>query len=144
MTPQFIIEVARAMAAKADKIHDTCAISNRIEEIRCYQGWAGNNGPDNPIVVGNWNNVDVYDPQSYQNSDGSVSRYSRRAISNIPSRLCRIFEKMKIDVEWSDMVSPCDNCGLLVATEPDCYGWTPGYKIVNECEFLCLDCCEDS
>ncbi len=133
MTPHYAFEVAKRMAEAQDKARGGFSIRNHIEDMQWYEGYA-NNGekPAKGVVTGNWNNVDEYDRATQ----------TRRVVSNIPERLSAIFEKMGVQIEWSDMVSRCDDCGLLVETTPSHAWWKPEYVIVNDCELLCLACAE--
>lgn len=134
MTPHFVFEIAKRIAAAQDKAHKTCAISNHIEEMQWYEGYAGAHAEQTPkgVIAGNWNNVDTYDRTTQ----------SRVVISTLPERLGAIFEKMGVTIEWSDMVSSCEDCGKLVETTPSHAWWKPEYVIVDECSLFCLDCCE--
>lgn len=58
-------------------------------------------------------------------------------------RLGNVLEKLGIECEWEDEWSTCGECGKAVRTRPDCYHWTSYYRIVNDCELLCLDCIKE-
>ncbi len=134
MTPHFVLEVALRMALRADKAHKTYSVSNRIQEFQWYEGYACSTEKyEKGIIAGNWNSVTEYDQATK----------TQKVISDIPVRLERIFSKMGVEIEWSDGVSSCHDCGLLCETEPTHYGWEPRFKIVNDCELLCLDCCPE-
>jgi len=40
---------------------------------------------------------------------------------------------------FSDEYARCDDCDLIICTRPDCYSWTPPYKIIDG-NMLCNDC----
>lgn len=56
------------------------------------------------------------------------------------SKLSRILEKLDAELEWSDEWDTCCDCGKAIRTQADSYGWTPYYRILNDCEIVCLDC----
>jgi len=57
-----------------------------------------------------------------------------------PSRIDSILERAGYAVEWSDEWSTCQECNKAVRTSPDSYDWTSSYRILNECELVCLEC----
>lgn len=88
----------------------------------------GYNTPEKGIIFGNWNPVCGFDkPKEYQKRDPI-------------SKLARVLEYAGCELVWEDEWTTCGDCGKAVRTQPDCYSWTPYYKIVNECELVCLDC----
>lgn len=48
------------------------------------------------------------------------------------------------DWGYSDEYSSCTECSKIIRTEPDNYGWTPDFSIVNECELWCNECCREN
>lgn len=88
----------------------------------------GYDTPDKGIIFGNWNPVCGFDkPKADQKRDPV-------------SKLARVLEHVGCELEWEDEWTTCGDCGKAVRTSPDCYSWTPYYRIVNECELVCLDC----
>lgn len=85
--------------------------------------------PDSGLIVfGNWNPKCGFSvPKDVQHKDPV-------------SKLSRILEKCGAELEWSDEWSTCGDCGKAIRTSPDCYQWTPYYRILNDCELVCLDC----
>jgi hypothetical protein len=124
-----ILEIARVMAEKKDKELGTYQVSDHIDGIQIYTESSEPGDDDCIYIVANWNNVDVYDRASN----------SRVVISDLPSRLCNIFEKMGVNVEWSDEVSSCSDCGKMIRTSPDSYSWQPNF-VVGDGEILCCVC----
>ena len=61
-----------------------------------------------------------------------------------PRNIDSILEGYGYAVEWSDEWSTCGECGKAVRTSPDNWGWTPSFRIFNDCELLCLDCAAES
>jgi hypothetical protein len=55
------------------------------------------------------------------------------------ARIGELAEKAGIDTEWSDTHTGCYDCNRLIQTEPDCYSWTPQFK-VGDGWILCKDC----
>jgi hypothetical protein len=81
------------------------------------------------IATGNWNNVNTYD----QTTQTSVR------VSSLPSRLGGVFEKLGIEIEWSDEWSECSDCGKLFRTQGDSYSWQPSY-VMGDGEIICHEC----
>jgi hypothetical protein len=128
-----VLEIAREMAAKADKEKGTWSIGNHIDEMNIHMDGYAEPGYDGEVIAtGNWNNVDVYNAKTLTRDD----------VSNLPSRVSAILEKLGVSIEWSDEWVACGDCGKLVRTSPDSYSWTPSYAIVNDCELLCHECIE--
>lgn len=111
-----ILEIANRMAENAG--YET---ANRISDITMHVDGYAEPGYDvgsaGIILLSNWNNVDRYDS----------STRSRTLISNLPSRLSKIFEKMNVDVEWDDEWVDCCECSKLIRTQPDSYSWKKNY-----------------
>ena len=83
---------------------------------------------DKGILFANWNPSCGFNVQKAQQKRDPIVR------------LGRIAEKMGFKCEWEYEWTTCQECGKAVRTSPDCYGWTSHYRIVNECELICLDC----
>ena len=125
-----ILEIAMDLAMKQDKAKNSYEIASRIDEMRVHETWHDRPADgDIGIVTGNWNNVDEYDS----------ARKCRVPISDLPSRLCRIFEKLGFEIEWSDTTTTCDGCGLLIGTNPTHYGWKPDFHLGDD-GIMCSTC----
>lgn len=108
-------------------------VRNAIEYITIHiDGYAepGCTSQHDIIATGNWN--DIY---KYENGE-------RTFVSDIPSRVGKLLEKIGVEIEWEDEWAECSNCGKLVRTSPNTYGWQPSFKLMD-CELLCIDCIED-
>jgi hypothetical protein len=57
-----------------------------------------------------------------------------------PSRIDKTLEQAGFSIEWSDEWATCEDCGKLVRTTGDCWGWQPAYVMQGECTLVCLDC----
>jgi hypothetical protein len=123
-----ILDIARRMAEKKDKELGTWQVGNRIDEAQVYEESAEPGDNDGIHIAMNWNDVDTYDRV-----------HGRKVISDLPSRLCNIFEKMGVNIEWSDQVSSCSDCGKMIRTSPDSYSWQPNF-VVGDGEILCHEC----
>jgi hypothetical protein len=88
----------------------------------------GYSSPEKGIVFGNWNPVCGFNKTKQEQKRDPVSK------------LARILESAGFELEWEDEWSTCCGCGKAVRTQPDSYSWTAGYRIVNECELVCLSC----
>jgi len=90
-------------------------------ELAVYEGYAepGYDDPEYLVLIDNWN------------------QYSSR------NELEKLLEACGCAIEWSDEWYDCQQCYKLVRTSGDCYGWTPSYVMLNECEIVCHECMED-
>lgn len=132
-----ILEIAQRMAKKQDKEHNTYVVSSRIDEIHIHiDGYAEPGYSDVDIVAtGNWNAPSVYNARTK----------SREVVSNLPEHICKLFEKLGVEIEWSDEWTTCDDCSKLIRTSPDCWDWKPYYNKagIERGECVCLDCCPE-
>jgi len=123
MTPGFVIEVAERMAKKLG------LCNSHASDIQWYREYAdGREAPKAGIFVANWNNDQTRQGNRYVDVPGNIMR-----------RLGDILERMGGELEWSDQVSSCDDCGRLIQTEPDCYSWQPEFE-VGDGSIVCTDC----
>lgn len=60
--------------------------------------------------------------------------------NRFPRGLDRVLERAGYTVEWSDEWSTCEDCGKLVRTSADSYGWHASYVLVDGCEIVCAQC----
>lgn len=121
--------ILEAAKNDADKLKDY-TVRNHLECIELHEGYSepGYSEPEcGVIATGNWNDITRW--------NGTV----HTIISNVPSRIAKLFEKMGIPTEWSDEWTTCCHCGKIVRTEPDSMSWTP-YYIMGEGEIWCKDC----
>ena len=127
-----IMDIAARMAEK----FPGWEVSSRIEEIRIHADGYAEPGYTDPecglIATGNWNKVDTY------NRD----KKEREVISDLPARISALFEKMGVEIEWSDEWSECGGCNKLVRTSPDSYGWQPSFK-VGDGDLFCHECLKE-
>lgn len=111
-------------------------VRNWAEEVQWYEDYAeGSSGSEHTrgVVSANWNDLDVYDPATKK----------RVKVSDIPSRMCDLFERLGFLIEWSDQVTSCGGCGKCILTEPDCMSWGPGF-MVGDGAIECAECCESN
>ena len=106
---------------------------SQIEDMYWHSAGYAEPGYDEPesgaIVLGNWNDITEFDEETR----------TFNTLDDTPSRLARIFEILGADIGWSDCWSDCHECGALVRTDPDSYGWRPHYHI-DEGSLVCFDC----
>lgn len=88
----------------------------------------GYSTPKAGIVFGNWNHTCGFDKTKAEQRRDPVSK------------LARVLEANGFELEWEDEWSTCGECGKAVRTNADSYHWTPYFRILNECELVCLDC----
>ena len=107
-------------------------VLNRLEEITIHtEGYVepGYDSKYDVIATGNWNSVDRYNHEKRE----------RVFVSDLPKRIGNLFEKLGIEVEWSDEWEACYDCGKLVRTQPDSYGWTPEFTY-DDNGLYCKEC----
>lgn len=126
-----LLEALQEQADQQAKLDGNWIISNSLQGIELhYCGYAepGYTDPEcGLIATGNWNEITSW-------FDGQ-----RTVISNIPKRLGDIFERMGIEIEWSDEWAACSDCQKLVRTQPDSYFWKPSFTLDDD-ELVCLEC----
>jgi len=123
-----ILEIAKNMSEGNNRVR------NYLEDIQLhYEGYAEPGyHSDEVIATGNWNDVSKYNPLTNK----------QERISNLPSRILALYEKMGIVCEWSDEWAEC-SCGKLVRTYGDSYSWTASYQLTDG-ELTCIDCLKDN
>jgi len=132
---QHVLEIAAAMAEKLDKERNSYSVRSHIEEIQLhFDGYADGSsaGESGIIATGNWNTITKYDEKVKRCVD----------VCNLPKRVGDIFEKMGIEIEWSDEWSTCGNCYKLIRTSPDSYSWQPDFWL-GDGEITCGDCVKE-
>lgn len=85
--------------------------------IELYHGCVEPRYDDKPVALGNWNNI-----------NGKVSN---------------ALELLGYEIEWEDEWASCGDCGKVVRTNPNSYGWTQYFAIIGECELVCGDCIKE-
>jgi hypothetical protein len=120
-----ILDIARRMAEQNQKQTGKYTLVNRIEEIQLHVGYSEPGYIQDALAAtGNWNEIN-------NTPDG-----------DLPERIADLFEKMGIACEWSDEWTTCGDCGKLVRTQPDNYGWTPACWEING-DLVCIECVKD-
>jgi hypothetical protein len=119
---------------REDKSTDPLArqLASWAENVQWFDKYADGRDAPKGIVAANWNELDRYDSETK----------SRIKVSDVPQRFERLFEAYGVEIEWSDQVSSCDECGGCIQTEPDSYSWTPEY-VVGDGSIVCAECAKD-
>lgn len=89
----------------------------------CPREYAEGQGYDQPqtgVLTANWNDHDG---------------------CRCMSRIAKLAESAGYECEWSDEWTACSDCGKLLRTQPDSYGWRPQYAD-GEGEILCRECAD--
>ena len=127
------VDWAREAALSVAQSKEGWQAESSIDDIRiCSSGYAEPGYTDPAcglIATGNWNEVDRYDRDTKQ----------RVKIDNTASRLASIFEKLGVEIEWSDEWTECNECNRLLRLSPDSYGWTPSFYASDD-GICCHDC----
>jgi hypothetical protein len=131
---QAILTAVQEKADREAKAGGNWTVASYLQGIELhYNGYAepGYTDPEcGLIATGNWNEV-----TSWFNGERTV-------VSNLPKRLGDLFERMGIEIEWSDEWASCSDCGKLVRTQPDSYCWKPSFTL-GDGELLCRECTPD-
>lgn len=128
-----VMEAAKSVASKLPEEHSR-QVLNTLENIQFYTGYAEPGCEKEAFVcVGNWNTVTKYD----RLTNGQM------VISNLPQRVSEALDMLKIETEWCDEWAVCDDCNLIVRTQPDSYSWHPSY-IEHNGELICAGCFRDA
>jgi len=125
-----ILTAARNDANSKAKNSNDWQVRSQLEDIQLHNGYAepGYSDPKCGIVAtGNWNKI-----TKWENGQ-------RLVISDVPTRIGRLFEKLGIETEWSDEWCECSHCGKIIRTQPDSYSWTPSYTM-GDGELWCKEC----
>lgn len=94
-----------------------------------FHGYVSNTDPESGIIAAaNWNNPSICIDDLWV------------ATSNIPERVCGLFEDMGIGIEWSDMIDTCVECHRVFETTPTYHGWSPSYIVYEDGDLVCEDC----
>jgi hypothetical protein len=106
---------------------------SRLEDVQLHcKGYAepGYTDPASGVIaLGNWNDISKWNEkkQSFDHVDSTLPR------------LADNFEKLGVELDWSDEWKACDECFKLVRTSPDSYGWQRHYW-ESENGIVCADC----
>lgn len=127
----------------AEKLGLGCS---HVGDVQWADGYADGSDAPKGIAYANWNDDDRYVRAGETiEDDGAQLRISQgervKAPGKIMSRLCAVLERMGVQIEWSDGVTTCDGCNLLVQTQPDSYGWQPAYVETDD-GLTCSKCLE--
>lgn len=130
-----LMEAAARMAEKDGQRF----VAYRIEDININaNGYAepgyGSLSGEDVIATGNWNVVDEYDR-------AGATRVPVKH-GNLLPRLAEAFERLGIQIEWSDEWSDCSDCGKLFRTQGDSYSWQPSFAQVDD-GYVCHECLKD-
>lgn len=123
-----ILKIARKMASDSG----SWQVSNRIEEIMLHTGYAepGHSTPESGLIAtGNWNEINKWNSETRTND----------LISDLPVRVLRLFEKLRIECEWADEWAHCCECTKLFRISADSYSWQPSY-VFHDGEVTCHEC----
>ncbi len=119
---------------KCITIHDAITMcDDRGFDIQVYDGYA-EPGYDNgkPVVLADWN-----DRKIYNREDNTFT-----TTDDTPSRMCKVFEWLGCDIDWSDEYVSCESCYRLLRNTADCHGWQfAGIEI--ECAYICFECIKE-
>jgi hypothetical protein len=103
--------------------------TNRNFEFCPAYAEPGYSHPEKGIVFGNWNPACGFLGQTLD----------EQRIDPV-SKLARVLEANGFELEWSDEWTTCCDCGKAVRQHADSYFWTPYFRVMNDCELVCLGC----
>lgn len=105
---------------------------SQVEDVRVYSEYAepGYTTPESGLIcLGNWNRVSKF----------NATKHEYETVDDTMPRLGKILEKLGAELEWGDEWCDCSQCGRLVRTQGDSYGWQPSYYAF-ESELVCREC----
>lgn len=106
-------------------------VRNDLEDVRVFDGYAEPGYDAEVVAIGNWNVVDEYDREKRERVpvEGGY----------LIKRLGDAFERIGVEIEWSDEWRECDDCNRIVRVQPDSHGWEPHYHDTSD-GLSCSDC----
>lgn len=127
-------KMLRKLQEKAPTEEGGRRIKDMLENV--YAGYAESESMDEPplgvVVLGNWNGVGSTYHRNPNHVPGGYEPTGRVTYEDdTPSRAFDALVKMGAGAEWCDEFTPCSDCGLLIQTSPDSYGWKPKYLICD-------------
>lgn len=132
-TKRMILERVRTILDAARSVAKPVAQSY-IEEVWIVtEGYAepGYNDPSSEVIAfGNWNDITRYDEEQ-----GKLI-----VLDKTMPRVCKLLERLGVEIEWSDEWTTCYECGKAVRTQPDSYGWQRSYWTTNDGDDVCVEC----
>lgn len=86
------------------------------------------------VVCGNYNAVSKWSPDDQKST----------VVDDTPNRVAKMLEKAGAELEWSDEWTSCTDCGKLVRTSADSYGWSQYYHHFEDTSsIVCGDCLKE-
>jgi hypothetical protein len=98
---------------------------NQLSYLQFIDGCAEPGYDDEPVVLGNWNQVGGWSGDSPK--DETICRVGE------------LLEKAGYRTEWFDEWGQCGQCGKAIRTQADSYGWQPYYSLDGG-EYTCANC----
>jgi hypothetical protein len=127
MTPNILYSILEGWRDARGLAADCRELRSLVEEVQWYEGYADGRDAPNGVVSANWNKITRWDGNT------------RVVVSDAMRRLGDLFERMGVQLEWSDSVSACGGCNKCIQTQPDSMSWSPDF-MVRDGEILCASC----
>jgi hypothetical protein len=127
MTPSILCSIIEGWREGRGLAADCRALRSLAEEVTWYEGYADGQDAPKGVVSANWNEITRWDGNTHV------------VVSDAMKRLGDLFERMGVQLEWSDGVSMCGGCYKCIQTEPDCMSWSPAF-LVGDGDILCESC----
>lgn len=103
----------------------------KIENIELNAcGYAEPGYDGDVIALADWNHETMW----------SEDEKRHVVVDSTIDRVQKLFERMGIEIEWSDQWMTCDGCNKLLRHCADSYGWLPAYTVDDDNETLCIEC----
>lgn len=131
-------DVWQTIQEEADKLPPG-RLKDRIESWQTYPGYAREGDDDVEVVVlGNYNNP-------YQKPDTRAGEFEYTEAGYIIKKVQDIISAMyKVEFEWEDEWTNCQECNRVVRTSADSWGWEAYFVILRDSELYCIDCVKKS
>lgn len=131
-----MFRAAERLAKYLDRKQGGHTHTNRLEEMDWHENyWDDSCSSELGIYTGNWNEIDDYDRK--------LQRRETVPGGNWPRTLGDRLERLGAEVVWSDQHSVCDDCGKLIRTDADGFGWRPSFH-VSHGSITCVGCLLDN
>lgn len=74
----------------------------------------------------------------------AFANWNTQGDDDAPELWLKLLESFGFECQWSDEWTTCGDCGLAIRTQPDSMWWEPSYRLVSDCEIVCLKCYNDN
>lgn len=132
-TPKLTYDAIQAVIDEYAAKATTDAGRYRIEDVGINLAGYAEPGYDDPasgaVCTGDWNTISEWDKEQNKFVDKDTA----------PADLSNALAELGVELEWCDEWTTCQDCGKLIRTQPNSYGWQKSYAETDEGE-ICHHC----